>query len=63
MCAIVCDIWGERIERVCRCRERERERSEIWSLIRFHVSLWASILNLFCNCYVDNILLRWSPFC
>ena len=37
VCAVIWDIWGERNARVF--RGRERRDSEIWSLVRFHVSL------------------------
>ena len=43
-------------------RGRERDHSEVWSLIRFHVFLWASISKSFCNYSISDILLSWSPF-
>ena len=30
-------------------RGREKGYSEVWSLVRFHISLWASISKTFCN--------------
>ena len=44
VCAVVWDIWGERNDRVF--WGMERYLHEIWSLIRFHVPLWASIEEL-----------------
>ena len=41
------------------CFGGERDFSEIWSLIRYHVSLWASVSKKFCNYSIDNILLSW----
>lgn len=45
VCSIVCDILGERSDRVL--RGKERDSSEVWSLMKFHVSLWALVSN-FC---------------
>ena len=43
-------------------RGKERGLTEIWYLVRFHVSLWASISKNFCNYSLGSILLSWSPF-
>lgn len=40
-CVVIWDIWDERNDQVF--RGRKREYSEIWPLVRFHVSLWALI--------------------
>lgn len=41
-------------------RGRKRNHSDVWSLVRFHVSLWVSISKTFCNYSIDNILLNWG---
>ena len=48
-------IWGERNDRVFRCREKWH--SEVWSLVRCYVSLWALVSKIFCNYSIGNILL------
>lgn len=40
----------------------ERDHSEVWPLIRFHVSLWTSISKTFCDYSIGNILLRSPSF-
>ena len=60
--SVCCDLGylGERNDRVF--RGRERNPNEVWSLARFHVSLWALVLKAFCNYSLSNILLSWNPF-
>ena len=61
MCTVIWDIWGERNDQIFRGKG---EHSEIWSFVRFLVSLWAFILKDFCNYSMGNILLSQSPsFC
>lgn len=59
VCAELWDIWGERNNRVFRSLE---DPCEIWSLVRFHVLVWASVFEAFCNYSLGNILLIWKPF-
>lgn len=42
-------------------RGRDRDLFEVWSLVRFYVSLCASVLKLFCYNSLGNILLNWNP--
>lgn len=35
----------------------EKDPDEIWPSVRFRVSLWASVPNIFCNYFLGNILL------
>ena len=35
-------------------RGRERDPCEVWPLAKFHVSLWASALKLYCNYTLGN---------
>lgn len=44
VCALLWD-WGERNNRVF--RGVDRDPNEVWSLVRFHVSLWASVSKTF----------------
>lgn len=39
----------------------ERDPSEVWFLVRFHVSLWASVLKTLCN-YSLAYYIVGSPF-
>lgn len=40
----------------------ERAVSEVWSRIRFNMSLWAFMTKPFCNYPFSFILLDWKPF-
>ena len=53
-------LGGERNERVF--GGRERDPSEVWSLARYHVSLWALVSKTFCIYFLGNILHSWNPF-
>lgn len=61
VCAILWVVWGQRNNKVF--RGVERDTCEIWSLVRYHVSLWASISKAFCNNSLGVILHSSSPFC
>lgn len=43
-------------------RGLEIDHSDVWSLIRFYVSLWVLTSRSFCNYFVDSGLHNWSPF-
>lgn len=36
--------------------------SEVWSSVRFHVSLWTSVSKTFSNYFLGNISLNWKHF-
>ena len=55
VCAVLWGLWGERKNRVF--RGVERDPREVWSLVRFHVSLWSSVSKTFCKYAVSNIIL------
>lgn len=50
--------FGEQNTRVFRGVECPRD---IWSLVRFHVSIWVSILKTFCNYWIGSILYSGVP--
>lgn len=62
------DDWRSRVKG----RKEREERTylaggfflldNVWSLIRFPVSLWVSIFKTFCNYSIATILDSWSPF-
>ena len=58
--AIFWVLWDERNMRVFSGVERGSE--EIWSVTRYHISIWASISKTFCNYLLDMILYSWAPF-
>ena len=60
VCAILWASWVERSRTVF--RGVEGGSGEIWLVIRYHVSLWALILETFCNYPLDMILYSWAPF-
>lgn len=45
VCAVIWDMWGQRNNQGF--RGREMDPCEFWSLVRFHLSFWASILKAF----------------
>lgn len=40
----------------------DRESFDVWSLLRFHVSFWASVTNIVYNYSQSLLLLDWSVF-
>lgn len=58
--ALLCQIFGE--SKIVMFRGLEKDPSNIWSSIRFHVSLQGSISKTFCSYSIDSILYNWSPF-
>lgn len=60
VCTLLWDFfWGEwgSTERLELWRA-----TNIWSLIRFHVSLLVLVSNTFCNYFIGTMLLSWKPF-
>lgn len=43
------------------CKGVERDHGDVWSLLRFHVSLWESVSKTFCDYPLGSILAR-NPF-
>ena len=60
MCAILWVVWGEENNRVF--KGVERDPGEIWSLMRYHDSLWISNSKAFCNYSIGDILHSRHPF-
>ena len=60
VCSILWVVWGEQNNGVF--RGGERVPSEIWSLVGYHVSLWALNSKEFCNYSIGVILHSWVPF-
>lgn len=52
-------LWDERNSRPFGGVQRNPQ--EIWSLVCFHVSLWASISKTFCNYSIDIVSHSWNP--
>ena len=53
-------LWGERDNTIL--RGAERDLSVVWSFVRFYVSLWALLTQLFYNYFLSLILLDSNPF-
>lgn len=60
VCMVVWVLWGKRNSRVF--KGVKRDSREVWSLVPFHVSHWASILKVFGNYSIGMIMYSWSPF-
>ena len=59
-CVLFCgDIRNEKNNRVFRL---ESDPSNLWSLIRFHISLWASTSKTFCNYFIGFYFGQLEPF-
>ena len=59
VCAILWVLWNERNRRVF--RGLEKGSKEIWLVLPYRVSPWASILKTFCNYSLDFIWLDSLP--
>lgn len=54
LCAILWALWGELNGKVL--EGVESDLSEVWSLVRFHVSLWVTISKTPCNYFIGIML-------
>lgn len=62
-CRVRAILWVVYVSRNNRVfRGVERDPCKIWSLVWYHVSLWASNSKVFCNYSISIILHSWSPF-
>ena len=58
---MIWDLWGERNDRVF--RGRDKDPYKIRSLVRFHVSPWASVSKLFVTISLAIFYLVGAPSC
>ena len=58
--AILCDVWLERKSRIC--RDVGKSRVEVWELVSFNASIWASVTKPFCK-YDTGLVFLGLVFC